>query len=394
MTTLNEKLASVLESDGANDFRTKANSVLGSTTDIGFGGPAVADGLIKIGASIAGVGTVTSSYTVQVNYGYYPSSSWTAGYLQNQDNLAEWGLYSKIGGTTHGAISWQGVGTADWFPDYTDPNNANNITKNVNVFTPRYDLESSSGVDLTGLASQTFLDNGVNGVKDSTPTAFDTLGEIASSLPTSENVSAYINLNTGSRLHTIVGDGTTTEFSVTHKSGNVDVFLDGVLQIPQLGDSTSGATSVISEYEYHSMPGLVTLGTGDTYTSLYSDQRLFTIPAFPDLWDWLIAQGAPVWGAPWSGTPALTFEYNGATETYTGLTWVLYDTYSGAAPWVGHMLSYQNGGLNGFLPQGGATNVTVKGDATSPSSTSGESCPKIVFSLAPGTGQVITVKTY
>ena len=253
---------------------------------------------------------------------------------------------------------------------------------------------NTAGVDMTGLGTQTFLDTGISGIKDSSPASFDTLGEIASAMPSNADVSAYINLNTGSRLHTIVGDGTTTDFSVTHNSGNVDVFVDGVLRIPHLSDSASGATTVLSSYDYYSKAGLVSLGTGDTYTSLYSDQRLFTRPAFPDLWDWLIAQGAPIWGAPWSGTPALTFEYNGATATYTGLTWVLYDTYGGAAPWVGHMLSYQNGGLNGFLPQGGATNVTVKGEATSPSSTSGESCPKIVFQDAPMSGQTITVKTY
>ena len=391
MTTLNEKLASVLESDGANDFRTKANSVLGSTTDIGFGGPAVADGLIKIGASIAGVGTVTSSYTVQINYGYYPTSSWTAGYLQNQDNLAEWGLYSKIGGTTHGAISWQGVGTSDWFPDYTDPNNANNITKNVNVFTPRYDLESSSGVDLTGLASQTFLDNGVNGVKDSTPTAFDTLGEIASSLPTSENVSAYINLNTSSRLHTIVGDGTTTDFSVTHKSGNIDVFVDGVLRVPQLSDSASGATTVLSSYDYHSMPGLVSYGTGQTIVDWNnpSTSKNFQRSEFPDFWDWCATHGNPF---TTSTSEPLTFEYNGATETFTGIWLGSYDNYPYG---YGDVVKANNhGGLNGFLPAGGGATITIYGEATSPSSASGESCPKIVFSLAPGTGQVITVKTY
>ena len=32
-----------------------------------------------------------------------------------------------------------------------------------------------AGADLTGLGNQTFLDNAVNGVKDSAPLAFDTL---------------------------------------------------------------------------------------------------------------------------------------------------------------------------------------------------------------------------
>ena len=176
---------------------------------------------------------------------------WTAGWLQNQDNLEEWGLYAKVGATTYGSISFQGQGT-NWMRNTT----GSVVTRNVNVFTPMYGLEKATGgADLTGLSSQTFLDNAVNGIKDSSPTAFDTLGEIASALPSSENVSAYINLNTSTRVHTFEANGSDTEFSVPHTSGNVDVFVDGSLYVPQLSDSTSGATTLLTDFDYFSNDG-------------------------------------------------------------------------------------------------------------------------------------------
>ena len=246
-------------------------------------------------------------------------------------------------------------------------------------------------VDLTGIGSQTFLDNGINGIKDSSPTTFDTLGEIASSLPTSENVSAYINLNTGSRLHALIGDGTTTDFSVTHKSGNIDVFVDGVLRVPQLSDSASGATTVLSSYDYHSMPGLVSYGTGQTIVDWNnpSTSKNFQRSEFPDFWDWCATHGNPF---TTSTSEPLTFEYNGATATFTGIWLGSYDNYPYG---YGDVVKANNhGGLNGFLPAGGGATITIYGEATSPSSASGESCPKIVFQDAPNAGQVITVKTY
>jgi hypothetical protein len=273
------------------------------------------------------------------------------------------------------------------------------------------------GVDMTGIATGNYLTTGVDSIKASTPTAFDTLGEIANALPTSGNVSAYISLNTGSRLHTLIGDGTTTEFSVTHNSGNIDVFVDGVLRVPQLSDSASGTTTVLSSYDYYSSDG--TQGTTWTWSAYVGTNTVqFGYDSSDNKWEW------------WPGWGSAAGSYAGWNSTNT---WGIYrdptvhpdsitDYGDMAQDWLFTAGPYNSGTWNGTQTrQGSVSNVQGRAMTAStiammmpvdpihyllsnPSGTtggpmisqdaSGQSSSHVVFTQAPEVDQVITVKTY
>tara|TARA_B100000902_G_C27292763_1_gene908148 strand:- start:4 stop:1218 length:1215 start_codon:yes stop_codon:yes gene_type:complete len=404
MPSTNVALATLLESDGSSSWRAKANKVDASVENIITSGTAENDGLIKIGSAVTGVGAVTSSYSFNVNSsgysgGYSPMGGWTAGWMQNQDNLAEWGLYAKVGATTYGTISFQGQGT-DWVRNTT----GSAVTRNVNIFTPVYGLEKASGgADLTGIANQTFLDNAVDGIKNSSPNAFDTLGEIASALPSSANASAYINLNTSTRVHTFEANGSDTEFSVSHTSGNVDVFVDGSLYVPQLSDSASGATTLLTDFDYFSNDG----STSSVTQYAVDHTQESTLASGTELVKWIGNWGGE-WGVKnyYNKTVVLT---NGSRITTGGVTLDPSFNDPTYGPWFGFTAN-TGWPAGGFYRQSWGANITgaystdsveyaYQMSTTSVNvpvkiETSGSSCSKIVFQFAPNSGQVITVKTY
>ncbi len=426
MPSLNQELASLL-TDDSGVKKIKSDGVTASTSDVGVSGATNNNSILKIADGIT-IGEVTESYTMSLVWGVYPQADWTDGYLQNADNPSEWGLYVQLApqagysSDVYGNVAngFQGVGT-NWLQGAST---STPTTRNVNVFTPIRNLETGSGTDLTGLSNQTFLDNAVNGVKDSAPLAFDTLGEIATALPTNENASAFINLNTGTRVHTIVGDGSTTEFAISHTSGNIDVFKDGVLQVPKLSDSANGATSVLANHNYYSSDGTQgMIWTWSTYVG--TDQVQFGYDPGAgsagddgNKWEW--------WSG-WSGWIASNLSWQ---STYT---WGIYrdptvhpdnitDFGDMAQDWLFDANIYQSGSYAGpQTRQGNVSNVqgrdmndmtirvmmpvdpvhyllmnpsqTVGGPMVS-QDTSGQSSSHVVFSIAPEANQVITIKTY
>ena len=274
-----------------------------------------------------------------------------------------------------------------------------------------------AGADLTGLSDQTFLDNAINGVKDSSPTAFDTLGEIATALPSSENASAFINLNTGTRVHTFTGDGSTTNYAVSHKSGNIDVFVDGVLQIPKLAESTDGQTSIISSHEYYSSDGTQT----DAYVAdsdYFYNSRTIRVhenqtslhPQGTGQWDLYtdqyhgiqIGSTAGFWRNPSDKTqkgstfdPSLDFIYSLGAQYSHGY---------GNGRLISSVLHTHSRYPNG-LSDGESLNshgdyplyklaFVAGGGGYVSTDISGTTCSHIIFTQAPETDQVITVKTY
>ena len=415
----NVALATLLESDGASSWRAKANKVNANVDNVISTGTAENNGLIKIGSTVTGVGAVTSSYSFGVDLiyydsGYSPTGSWTAGWLQNQDNLEEWGLYAKVGATTYGTISFQGQGT-DWI---RNTSTTSIVTRNVNVVTPLYNLEKASGgADLTGLSNQTFLDNAVNGIKDSSPTAFDTLGEIASAIPSSENVSAYINLNTATRVHTFEANGSDTEFSVPHTSGNVDVFVDGSLYVPQLSDSASGATSLLTDFDYFSNDG--TSATVETVT-IDGSQSTASTAGSTALAANVNHNEKTAYNFFGNGVPWVAFMQQDVTLSSFPVELNLdgtsdYGEWIGAQPNTGISIAghgYRNQWSGGkwstytspliyyqevlYAPQNGFIYQVVRESSNQATKieTSGTSCSKICFQFAPNAGQIITVKTY
>ena len=275
-----------------------------------------------------------------------------------------------------------------------------------------------AGADLTGLSNQTFLDNAVNGIKNSSPIAFDTLGEIANAVPSTSNASAFISLNTGTRMHTFTGDGSSTEFAVAHKSGNIDVFLDGVLQIPQLSDSASGATTLISSHEYFSNDG----STSALENLTLSNEQTFSAGQ-------VIIEYITNWGGEYMGFSNGTLGQGGGTyyvwdldgvgfgngtviqvaDKDTPGRWVAYrlnggymSSVSQRVNWTaGYWSDYTSGGSSwgqdmlNLAGTGYAYNATL-GSTTIPTKieTSGTACSSVVFVDAPQSGQIVTVKTY
>ncbi len=280
MTSLNKELASLLtDSSGAKKIKPTGvdasignivNDLGGATNNaflqISAGGTTFADWEDSYvhGPQQTGYHVGVQIFTVNWNPGFGIDFAIrdSEGYSGDTNN---WGVYRWFYQNANvSRAPFQNIGT-NWM---TAGHFSQDQHITFTVMTPKTGLKGYvAGADLTGLGTQTFLDNAVDGIKNSAPLAFDTLGEIASALPTNENASAFINLNTGTRVHTVVGDGSTTDYSVTHKSGNIDVFVDGVLQVPKLAESTDGQTSIISSHEYFSSDGTQSVDISGTTCS-------------------------------------------------------------------------------------------------------------------------------
>ena len=330
---------------------------------------------------------------------------------------------SDIAGTDSNGVTWAGdsANNVDWLNGATASDMYDYYPQ---VAFKLYKAGSSelkgyvAGADLTGLSNQTFLDNAVNGVKNSSPLAFDTLGEIANAVPSDSDASAFINLNTSTRMHTFTGDGSTTEFAVSHKSGNIDVFLDGVLQIPQLSDSASGATTLISSHEYFSNDG----STSALENLTLSNEQTFSSGQ-------VIIEYITNWGGEYMGFSNGTLGQGGGTyyvwdldgvgfgngaviqvaDKDTPGRWVAYrlnggymSSVSQRVNWTaGYWSDYTSGGSSwgqdmlNLAGTGYAYNATL-GSTTIPTKieTSGTACSSVVFVDAPQSGQIVTVKTY
>ena len=116
-------------------------------------------------------------------------------------------------------------------------------------------------------ASPTDLTNKINDFKNSAPTTLDTLEEIADALNDNPTVIsdlvAFINR---SSVLTFNGDGVTQVFPVTHLAGNLDVWVNGIHQVPNITDSEdlygTYTSSVLNttpksyDYDYHSSTNL------------------------------------------------------------------------------------------------------------------------------------------
>ena len=315
---------------------------------------------------------------------------------------------SDIAGTDSNGVTWAGdsANNVDWLNGATASDMYDYYPQ---VAFKLYKAGSSelkgyvAGLNLTGLSNQTFLDNAVNGIKDSSPLAFDMLGEIANAVPSDSDASAFINLNTSTRMHTFTGDGSTTEFAVSHKSGNIDVFLDGVLQIPQLSDSASGATTLISSHEYFSNDG-----STESVTQYAVDHtQESAIASGTELVRWI-----GNWGGEWgvrnyyNKTVVLM---NGSRITTAGVT--LDPSYNDPiyGPWFGFTAN-TGWPASGFYRQAWGANITggyttdsveyayqmstTSVNVPSKIETSGTACSSVVFVDAPQSGQIVTVKTY
>ena len=416
MASLNEKLASLLEVGGAS-HRIKGNSLVASSIDLGVDHTGISNNalleLTSGGNTIddwedsyvhgpqqtgyhAGVQIFTTNWNPGLGIDFAIRDS--EGYSGDTNN---WGVYRW---ESHIPLVYkapfQNIGT-NWM---TAGHFSQDQHITFTVMTPKASLKGYvAGADVTGLSDQTFLDNAVNGIKDSAPLAFDTLGEIASALPTNENASAFINLNTGTRVHTFTGDGITTNYAVSHKSGNIDVFVDGVLQVPQLSDSASGATTLISSHEYFSNDG----STQSVTQYAVDHTQESAIPSGTELVRWI-----GNWGGEWgvrnyyNKTVVLM---NGSRITEAGVT--LDPSYNDPTygPWFG-FTAHTGWPASGFYRQQWGANIT--GGYTTDSveyayqmsttsvnvpakiETSGTSCSSVVFVDAPQSGQVVTVKTY
>ena len=111
--------------------------------------------------------------------------------------------------------------------------------------------------DTSAYANQAYVDSAINGIKDSAPEAFDTLGEIAAAIPQTSAIQNFLRISSDQRKWSFLGNGSTTDYSVNHTAGNVDVYVDGVLQTPELKSSASGSTDVLSGYAYRSKDDFV-----------------------------------------------------------------------------------------------------------------------------------------
>mgnify|MGYP001334353307 CR=1 FL=1 len=111
--------------------------------------------------------------------------------------------------------------------------------------------------DTSAYANQAYVDSAINGIKNSAPEAFDTLGEIAAAIPQTTAVQNFLRIAGDQRKWVFIGNGSTTDYSVNHAAGNVDVYVDGVLQTPELKNSASGSTDVLSGYAYRSKDAFV-----------------------------------------------------------------------------------------------------------------------------------------
>tara|TARA_S200000501_G_scaffold372999_1_gene419200 strand:+ start:2076 stop:3848 length:1773 start_codon:yes stop_codon:yes gene_type:complete len=123
----------------------------------------------------------------------------------------------------------------------------------------------SVGADLSAYANDTYINTHITNIKNSAPTSLDSVEELANALGSDSVVSDFVAWIPKQTTTTFKGDGVTTDFVIPHDSGNVDVFVNGVLMIPELMDSSSGATSVLaSGYEYQSLVSEVA-GGGDAF---------------------------------------------------------------------------------------------------------------------------------
>ena len=121
------------------------------------------------------------------------------------------------------------------------------------------------GADLTAYADDSYINTHVTNLKNSAPASLDSVEELATALGSDSVVSDFVAWIPKQATTTFKGDGVTKDFVVAHDSGNVDVFVNGVLMIPELMDSASGATSVLaSGYEYQSFISEVA-GGGDAF---------------------------------------------------------------------------------------------------------------------------------
>ena len=115
--------------------------------------------------------------------------------------------------------------------------------------------------------------NNLNQVKtnfiDGAPEELDTIGEISRIL-TEDELGISELLSYVSRVKTIifVADGTTKKFNINHISGNVDVWLNGILQTPNITDSTDilgERTSTIDLNAFHKEFDFDYYSTDDTF---------------------------------------------------------------------------------------------------------------------------------
>lgn len=146
-----------------------------------------------------------------------------------------------------------------------------------------------SSADTTGYATPTYLQTAKDNLVGSAPTALDTIQEIAGALQNSStSLDNFISFISRSKTVEFVGDGSTRSFAVNHIAGNLDVWVNGILQKPNILDSTdtNGSKSLdvdddsfpfTFDFDYYSTDNVTVGYNGILYADYSVNKGLFRL---------------------------------------------------------------------------------------------------------------------
>lgn len=135
--------------------------------------------------------------------------------------------------------------------DLTGISDGNGLKWNGTSWVPG---EISAG-DTTGYASPTYLQTAIDNLVGSSPASLNTVQEISAALQNSStSLDNFISFISRSKTVEFTCDGSTRSFAVNHIAGNLDVWVNGILQKPNILDSTDTNGSKSLDIDKTSFP--------------------------------------------------------------------------------------------------------------------------------------------